>query len=124
MADALAAVNAEFLDDVGFSILHPDGVGGAALDAVDTAPAQVFVEVDRMNKLVGHNDSPLEIGFVRKGALQSALSNCYKKYTTICTVVPSPRAEVISISSVYFFMLGRPIPAPKPRERIWSGAVE
>ena len=29
-----------------------------------------------------------------------------------------------SLSSEYFFMLGRPMPAPKPRLRILSGAVE
>ena len=32
--------------------------------------------------------------------------------------------ELISKVSAYFFMLGRPMPAPKPRLRISSGAVE
>ena len=39
-------------------------------------------------------------------------------------VVPLPTKVSINISSVYFFILGSPIPAPKPRARTLSGAVE
>ena len=39
------------------------------------------------------------------------------------TVVPTPTVDWMSISSLYFFMLGRPMPAPKPRSRATSPAV-
>ena len=39
------------------------------------------------------------------------------------TVVPTPRTDSTVISSLYFFMLGRPMPAPKPRFRTESAAV-
>ena len=42
----------------------------------------------------------------------------------IVMVVPSPTTVSIFISSVYFFIFGSPIPAPKPRLLILSLAVE
>ena len=44
--------------------------------------------------------------------------------TAIRIWVPSPTVEAIENSSVYFFIFGSPIPAPKPRLRTSSGAVE
>ena len=40
------------------------------------------------------------------------------------TVVPTPTVVSMRISSEYRFMLGRPIPAPNPRSRATSPAVE
>ena len=39
-SDTGSAVDAELFVDPGFSILHADGLGGAALDAIDAAFAQ------------------------------------------------------------------------------------
>ena len=45
-----AAVNAEFFKDMGLSVPYTDGLGGAALDAVDAPFAQVLVQGDRVNE--------------------------------------------------------------------------
>ena len=48
----------------------------------------------------------------------------YLLYIFKVIVVPSPITVSMFISSVYFLIFGRPMPAPKPSERTFSGAVE
>src|SRR5699024_7405097 len=50
-AHALAAVDAELADDAGLAVPHPDGVGGAALDAVGAALTQAVVQIDGVKEL-------------------------------------------------------------------------
>ena len=54
VADAFAAVNAEFIDNMRFSVSDTDGLGGAPLQTGDAAGAFVAVQVYRMKKFI-HN---------------------------------------------------------------------
>ncbi len=49
---AFPAVNAEFVIDLRLSVSHPDRLGRAPLDAVDTAHAQVWIKPYRMIKFI------------------------------------------------------------------------
>lgn len=56
VADAFAAVNAEFIDDMGFSVPDADGLCGTPLQTGDAAGAFVTVQVYRMKKFI-HNQT-------------------------------------------------------------------
>ena len=113
--DTLAAVNAEFFVDPGFAILHTDCLGGTALEAVDAALAQFLIQTYGMVKLV-HAAFHLQMSF--------RCQNSHISFTSMVIFVPTPSSVSIFMSSVYFFIFGSPIPAPKPRFLTSSGAVE
>ena len=103
-ADALAAVYAPLAQDGRFAVADADRLRGAALHAPGAADAFLVFKIYR-SVADAHDDS-------------------FPAYTVIERVVPFPTSECMSKSSLYFFMLGRPIPAPKPSARMFWGAVD
>ena len=75
-----------------------DGARRATLDAVCATAAFVSVKTHRVEICIHSN----------------SFQSDYFTNTLSLIVVPFPTSVSIIISSVYFFMLGRPIPAPKP----------
>ena len=102
------------------AVSHADSLRGTSLYAVGAAHALLLVEPHRMEIRV-HMENP-------PGAREHgrSVSNRYyiPLYTLSLIVVPTSFSVSMFISSVYFFILGRPMPAPKPRARTLSGAVE
>ena len=60
-ADAFAAVDAAFRDDLRFAAPHPDGLGGAALDAVGASHTFVPVQRDGMKESVHWDTTCLSV---------------------------------------------------------------
>ena len=51
-------------------------------------------------------------------------THLFETFTVINNLVPFPSSVSIFNSSEYFFIFGKPIPAPNPSERTLSGAVD
>ena len=98
--DTFPAVNAELAVDLGFSSPNPNRFRWAPRNAVDAPCTQIRVQPHRMVKFIHYI------------------------ITAIVILVPTPILVSTSMVSVYFFMLGSPIPAPKPKDLTSSGAVE
>lgn len=107
VADTPAAVDAELVYDMCFSVMYPDCLSRAVFDTVDASLTDRFPKPYGTNKFVcTHRQFPLY------------------RLTFMVIVVPCPTTVSICISSEYRFIFGSPIPAPKPRERTSSRAVE
>ena len=52
VSDAPSAVNAEFIYNMGFSVVYPDRLCGAVLDTVNAPLTGGFLQADRADKFV------------------------------------------------------------------------
>ena len=100
-AEALAAVDAQLVDDAGLAVLDPDGLGRAGGQAVDAADALVLGDVDGV-----------EVPVVFHGV------TCPFVRMMMSRRVPRPTSESMAKTSAFLLMFGRPMPAPKPSSRI------
>ena len=91
--------------DFCFSVSDTDSLCRASLYAVHAADALAFIHSYRMKNIVIHNN------------------NSYILNVRVI-VVPTSISVSIFISSEYFLIFGRPMPAPKPSALTFSGAVE
>jgi len=116
VAHAFTAVDAALRRDDRLAVADADGFHRTELDAVDASLACVSVDADAV-----------KIGIDLISQILSSFAGYFllvQQLTVIVTVVPCPRTVSISIVSEFFFMLGRPMPAPKPRFLASSEAVD
>jgi hypothetical protein len=102
---AFPAVDAELADDPGLAVLDADRLGGTGCQAVDASDAFLGVDVQGVPILFVHAFLPFVL-------------------IVSSSRVPRPTLDVIRNVSVFFLMLARPMPAPKPSSRISGVAVE
>lgn len=103
--NTLSAVYTAKLQDPGFPISHPNGFSGTALDTNRTPLAVLCFQRNRM-----------EIGLHRYSPASWRI--------VTCKLVPRPTVDSMRNSSALLWILGNPIPAPKPISLISSLAVE
>jgi len=97
------------------AVSDPDRLCGTMLKACGASGAFAFIKQHRVFVRIQ--------GYERSFLRSRAEARSYM-LTLITMRVPSPTTEDISILSLFFFIFGKPIPAPNPSERTLSGAVE